>query len=118
MALSRKSENRAKQLANLKPFTGVDDPRRSKDGRPKSKPFLEAIQKHIKEHPEDVEAVIRAAFQQSKRGSVAHLRELADRVDGPVTTKQEITGADGGPIEHTIKFGDNSGASNEKPNER
>lgn len=104
MALSRKSENRAKQLANLKPFTGVDDPRRSTTGRPKSKPFLEAIRKHIEEHPEDVPAVIKAAFAQSKRGSVAHLRELADRTDGPVKQQIEHTGEDGGPVEHTITF--------------
>ena len=74
-------------------------------GRPKRKPFLEAIEKHIAEHPEDVVAAIDKVFAKAKSGELAHLRELADRVDGPVTTKQEITGADGGPVEHTIFFG-------------
>ena len=109
MALSKDSEKRAKQLANLKPFTGEDDPRRGV-GK-KRKPFLEAIEKYIEEHPEELATAIRAAFVQAKRGSHAHLRELADRVDGPVTTKQEISGPDGGPVEHTIKFG------GDKPNE-
>jgi len=104
VALSRDSEKRAKQLANLKPFTGEDDPRRGV-GK-KRKPFLEAIEKHIAEHPEDVTAAIKAAFVQTKRGSFVHLRELADRIDGPVKQQHEITGEDGGPIEHTIKFGD------------
>jgi len=106
VALSRNSESRAKQIANLKPFTGVEDPRRSKTGRPKRKPFLEAIEKHIAEHPEDVAKAIRESFARAKRGELAHLRELADRTDGPVKQQHEFTGEDGGPIEHTIRFGD------------
>lgn len=75
-------------------------------GRPKHKPFLEEIERWIIEHPGDVTTAIKRAFANAKRGDLATLRELMDRIDGPVTSKQEITGADGGPIEHTIKFGD------------
>jgi len=90
-------------LANLHKFEkGVSG---NPGGRPKHKPFLEAIEKHIKEHPEDVTAAIKAAFAQTKRGSFVHLRELADRTDGPVKQQVEHSGEDGGPIEHTIRLG-------------
>lgn len=104
VGLSANQEKRKKQLANLHPVK-KGDPSLNPSGRPKSKPFLDAIQKHIKEHPEDVTAAIKAAFAQTKRGSFVHLRELADRTDGPVKQQVEHTGEDGGPIEHTIKFG-------------
>ena len=113
MALSQNKERREKQLANLIPCKPGET--RNPGGRPKRKPFLEAIIKHMEEHPEDVPAAIKSAFQQSKRGSIAHLRELADRTDGPVKQQIEHTGEDGGPVEHTIRFGD---AAKKKLDER
>ena len=103
--LSKQTEKRERQLANLRKF----QPGKSGNpgGRPKTaKPFLTAIIEHIEKHPEDVTAAIKTAFQQARRGSVPHLRELADRVDGPVKQQVEHTGENGGPIEHTIRFGD------------
>jgi hypothetical protein len=96
VALSENTEKREKQLANLQKF----EPGKSGNpgGRPKRKPFLEAIEKHIADHPEDVAAAIRQAFAKAKSGELPHLRELADRIDGPVTQKQEITGANGEPL--------------------
>jgi len=104
VGLSANQEKRKKQLANLHPVK-KGDPSLNPSGRPKSKPFFDAIQKHIAEHPEDVTAAIKAAFAQTKRGSFVHLRELADRTDGPVKQQVEHSGEDGGPIEHTIRFG-------------
>lgn len=88
MALSQDKEKREKQLANLKPFTGGDDPRRGV-GK-KRKPFLEAIEKYIEEHPEDVRSAILAVFKNAKRGDLAALHTLMDRIDGPITSKQQI----------------------------
>jgi hypothetical protein len=104
VGLSPDNEKRAKQLGNLKPFTGGDDPRRGTGKR--RKPFLEAIEKYIEENPEEVAAAIKTAFAQTRKGNFSYLRELMDRVDGPVKQQVEHTGQDGGAIEHTIKFDD------------
>ncbi len=91
MALSQNEEKRKKQLANLiriKPGETLNP-----GGRPKRKPFLEIIEKWITEHPEDVPAAIKAAFAQAKRGSLMHLRELMDRVDGPVKQEVDVSGS-------------------------
>lgn len=109
MGLSENAEKRQRQLANLKLFK-KGEPSANPGGRPKRKPFLEAIQKHIEEHPEDIAIAIKQAFAKAKRGELPHLRELADRVDGPVKQQVEHTGEDGGPIEHTIKFEDDNAA--------
>jgi hypothetical protein len=110
VALSQNKDAREKQLANLHKFQpGVSG---NPGGRPKRKPFLEEIERWMAGHPEDVTAAIKRAFASAKLGDLATLRELMDRVDGPITTKQEITGADGGPVEHTIKF--DGGKSDER----
>jgi len=82
-----------RQLAAIKPHEWKPGVSGNPGGRPKRKPFLEAIEKWIIEHPEDVPGAIKAAFAQSKKGSIAHLRELIDRVDGPVTQKIEHSGS-------------------------
>lgn len=74
-------------------------------GRPKRKPFLEEIEKWIAAHPEDITKAVKQAFQKAKDGDLPYLRELMDRVDGTVKQQVEHTGDDGGPIEHTIRFG-------------
>jgi len=92
MGLSENQEKRKNQLANLHPVK-KGDPSLNPGGRPKRKQFLKAIEKHITEHPEDVTAAIKAVFAQTRRGSFAHFRELADRTDGPVTQKIEHSGS-------------------------
>lgn len=83
-------------------------------GRPKSKPFLEEILKQIKEHPEDVAAAIQKLFSKAKEGDLTYLRELMDRVDGPLKQQIEHDGFIGGSIEHTIRFGDGKKRTNER----
>lgn len=102
MALSKDSEKRAKQLANLKPFTGEDDPRRGV-GK-KRLPITEALQKFF-ENPDNVRAYIESAAKHARNGSGTHFKEINERVEGKIAEKVEHTGADGEPIEHTIRFG-------------
>jgi hypothetical protein len=45
------------------------------------------------------------------KGDVSVFQALSDRADGRVVQKQEITGGNGGPIEHTIRFGDGANES-------
>ncbi len=84
---------RERMLAAIKPHEWQPGVSGNPGGRPKRKPFLEAIEKWITENPDDVPGAIKAAFAQSKKGSIAHLRELMDRVDGPVTQKVEHSGS-------------------------
>lgn len=100
------STQNSEKAACLKPFQFKKGQSGNPGGRPKTKPFWDAIQKHLEEHPEDAAAIIRDHFKRAKKGSIAHARELMDRTDGPVKQVTEHTGEGGGPVEHTIRFGD------------
>jgi hypothetical protein len=77
-------------------------------GGRKKKPFSEAIDKWIVEHPEEVEEIVKKAFAKAKAGDPVFLHTLLDRTDGPVKQLHELAGEDGGPVVHTIRFGDGS----------
>lgn len=67
-------------------------------GRPKSKPFRDALNRIIKESGDDDEAlniVARALYNKARDGDVAALKEFADRFDGKVP--QAIGGDDDMP---------------------
>ena len=69
-------------------------------GRPKSKPFKDALQKALKAAEGDkdlLEAVATALVGKAMMGDVPAIKELADRMDGKVS--QPIEGdEDGSPI--------------------
>jgi hypothetical protein len=74
-------------------------------GRPKTKPFLDAILEHLARNPKEARAVIENAFKKAKSGSIAHMRELIDLTDGPVQQAIEVGGSsDGGPILLKVKI--------------
>lgn len=70
------------------------------NGRPKSKPFKEALQRALRAADDDEEllnAVALALVKKAQDGDVSAIKELADRLDGKVT--QPIGGDDeAGPI--------------------
>jgi len=68
-------------------------------GRPKSKPFKEALERALKAASGDkdaLEACADALVSKSMMGDVPAIKELADRLDGKVT--QLIGGDDEAPI--------------------
>jgi Family of unknown function (DUF5681) len=74
-------------------------------GRPKSKPFKEALEKVIREAGTEKPALEEIAFsvyREAKRGEIAAIKEIADRLDGKVP--QELGGSrELGPI--ALEFG-------------
>jgi hypothetical protein len=70
------------------------------NGRPKSKPFKQALQKALRAAEDDSEMMARIALAlvtKASEGDVPAIKEIADRLDGKVT--QPISGdEDGGPI--------------------
>ena len=68
------------------------------NGRPKSKPFKNALQEALKAAGDDedmLNAVALALVKKAKEGDVPAIKELADRLDGKVT--QPIGGDDDAP---------------------
>jgi hypothetical protein len=64
-------------------------------GRPKSKPFREAIQRALEEAGDDkvsLQAVATALVGKAMMGDVSAIKELADRMDGKVA--QAIIGGE------------------------
>jgi hypothetical protein len=67
------------------------------NGRPKSKPFKDALQRALKAAGDDkdmLEAVASALVGKAMMGDVPAIKELADRMDGKVS--QPIEGEEGG----------------------
>lgn len=101
MALSQNSENRAKQLANLKPFKAgetANDPRHNAGGRPKSKLLSEAYKAILETEIESgkdkgktyAEVIAKKMADESKKGKVNAASELADRVEGKPRQAYEV----------------------------
>lgn len=75
------------------------------NGRPKSKPFKEALQKALKaseSNPELLLNVALALVTKAQDGDVAAIREIADRLDGKVT--QPIGGDEDNPLKVVQKI--------------
>ena len=73
------------------------------------KPFREALRRALKRTDPKSKAIqldrlAVALIASGCEGNVAALKEIADRIDGKVAQPQEVTGADGGPIESTLKI--------------
>lgn len=69
------------------------------NGRPKSKPFKDALQRALKAAGDDkdaLELIAQALAAKAMSGDVPAIKELADRLDGKVT--QPIGGDDESPI--------------------
>jgi hypothetical protein len=75
-------------------------------GRPKSKPFREAIQRALEAAGDDkaaLQAVASALVGKAMIGDVPAIKEIADRLDGKVT--QPIDGdGEGGPVQLTVTW--------------
>lgn len=72
-------------------------------GRPKEKPWREAIQRAVRRHNEgDLQALDRAADKlvlSAIAGDMAAIKEMGDRLDGKPPQQQIHTGdEDGGPV--------------------
>lgn len=48
--------------------------------------------------------LVRAMIRQAKKGNVAAFKELIERTDGRTVQGHELTGADGGAIDFTIRM--------------
>jgi hypothetical protein len=81
-------------------------------GRPKKKPITEIYERILAQdrNCKDIEAAVLKMIRSGRAETIAALREMADRLEGKVSGKVsqplEHTGADSGPVEHTICFGD------------
>jgi hypothetical protein len=76
------------------------------NGRPKSKPFKDALQRALKAADGDSEvmaSIALALVAKAQEGDVPAIREIADRLDGKVT--QPIDGdGEGGPVQLTVTW--------------
>lgn len=74
-------------------------------GRPKERPFREALLMELKAAGDDrkeLREVARALISKAKSGDVAGAKELIDRLDGKVPQAQIHMGdEDGGPVQFT-----------------
>lgn len=77
-------------------------------GRPKTRPFKDAIDRAIEKAEKGEEGAISlddialALFTEAKGGNVAAMKELADRTDGKVAQGLEHSGPDGEPMNKEI----------------
>lgn len=71
-------------------------------GRPKTKPFRDALRVELAATGEDSRAlrdIARSLIGKARDGDIQAIREIADRLDGKPTQAMEHAGKDGGPIE-------------------
>lgn len=86
------------QVSNTFDIRSVSGPTRWKPGesgnlkgRPRFKPITDAIER-ILENPKECEKLAKKLVSKAKGGSIHHLRELMDRVEGKVIQQIEHTG--------------------------
>ena len=86
----KQRKNRDKRLDNLQPFQPGESG--NPNGRPPGSISLrERIKRHLREKPEDADAVIDALFSEAKGGSHQHINTLIENVDGKVPDEKLIT---------------------------
>ena len=75
-------------------------------GRPKKLPITEIYNELLEEGvtKSDIKKAMRALIKGKSQASVQALKEMADRVEGKPTERLELTGADGEPLQLTIKM--------------
>jgi len=77
-------------------------------GRPKDKPFADALRMELKAAGDDRKAlrkIARALIAKAEDGNLAAIREIADRLDGKVTTTDVPEGSDDGIVNIFINTG-------------
>jgi hypothetical protein len=84
------SETRRKRLANLKP-PWKPGQSGNPGGRPKRKPLTDTLLE-VLEDPKECEALVRVWLKRAQKGSVTHLREILDRVEGRVALPMDVSG--------------------------
>lgn len=104
MALSKDREKRERQLANLRPATR-GEPSRNPTGRPKKRLLTDQLEKLLKQKDPktgkpNAELVAAGLVKLLAHGK--NVKELFDRIEGPVPQVQEVTGANGAAL--TITF--------------
>ena len=79
-------------------------------GRPKSRPFKEALDRVLKEEAKGenesgaLDEVVRALYTKAKTGDVAAIKEIAERYDGKVAQAVIGGGEDDPPIQTVTKI--------------
>jgi Family of unknown function (DUF5681) len=75
-------------------------------GRPKKTPLTDIYNELLEEGvtKNDIKKTLRAIVKQRSNVTVQALKEMADRVEGKPTERMELTGADGEPLQLTIKL--------------
>ena len=82
------SEKRRGRPENLTPWRPGQSG--NPGGRPKRKPITEALEKVFT--PEQCLAVAQALLKQAKKGSISHVQEAANRLEGKVESSDELAG--------------------------
>jgi hypothetical protein len=83
-----KRRGRAEELA---PFRWKPGQSGNPGGRPKSKPITDKLLE-VLEDPKECEALVRVWLKNAQKGSVTHLREILDRVEGRVALPVDVSG--------------------------
>jgi hypothetical protein len=71
-------------------------------GRPKTKPVSDRLRHALESGDADV--VTGLLLEGAKKGDLAFIKEILDRVEGKPIATSEISGPDGGPIDATIEI--------------
>lgn len=93
-----------RNTSGLKPFKKGDDPRRNMKGAPKLPNLDELMSKVLGEEKEGrtaAEAILAALRAKAAKGDIRAAEVLLNRGYGLPKQKVEVTGKDGGPMEHT-----------------
>jgi hypothetical protein len=87
-ANTTKRRGRAEELA---PFRWKPGQSGNPGGRPKSKPITDKLLE-VLEDPKELEALVRVWLKSARKGSIMHLREILDRVEGRVALAVDVSG--------------------------
>jgi hypothetical protein len=85
----KNSELRRKRIANLTPWKPGQSG--NPGGRPKSKPLTDKLLEALSD-PKVCEALVLAWVKGAQKGSIMHLREILDRVEGRVPQPLSVSG--------------------------
>ena len=83
-----KTEKNPRCLANLKPFKAGAEWKGNAGGRPKRLPLSEALEA-IYANPKEAMAAAKAMARKIRKGDTKAFSELANRIEGKVTTHQD-----------------------------
>ena len=105
-AMSRQPENRKQNRSKslpkaAEPFKFRPGQSGNPGGRPKKKPITELYQEMLNDGAAigEIRKAILKSIKDGRMAFVLQLREMADRTEGKVTQRTELSGPDGRPIE-------------------